>query len=216
MVRMGPRMGPTMGPQLAPNAVGDEDPTGPSQTFTAEPGDNFIYVATSGYLSGTGPFRLTTTGTLPAGLSRGVDYWTIVTNGTAPGDTFKLALSEALALAGTEVAITDTGSGVHTIVYVGDDPLVGFSEDFNSTNFEDYLEFSIDLDVVPVASGDGPFRVTTTGTPPAGYATDTNYWFIKQSSGTGWLAASESDALLGIAIPLTDGGTGTQTLTYVG
>lgn len=99
---------------------------------------------------------------------------------------------------------------------IGGDPLIGFAQPFDATNFEDYLEFLIDLDAVPVVTGDGPFQASSDGTLPAGYLPATNYWFIKLGNGTGWLAASEADALALIAIPLTDAGTGTHTLTYVG
>ena len=48
--------------------------------------------------------------TLPAGLSAATVYWAIVLSTT----TFKLATTRALALAGTAVDITNTGTGVHT------------------------------------------------------------------------------------------------------
>jgi hypothetical protein len=48
--------------------------------------------------------------TLPAGLSAATVYWAIVLSTT----TFKLATTRALALAGTAVDITTTGTGVHT------------------------------------------------------------------------------------------------------
>lgn len=49
--------------------------------------------------------------TLPAGLLVLTDYFVIVVD----ADTFKLASSLANALAGTEVDITDQGTGTHTI-----------------------------------------------------------------------------------------------------
>jgi hypothetical protein len=55
--------------------------------------------------------RLTTTTTLPAGLSLATDYFVI----KLTVDTFKLASSLANALLGTAVDITDTGTGVHTM-----------------------------------------------------------------------------------------------------
>lgn len=99
---------------------------------------------------------------------------------------------------------------------IGGDPLVGFAETFDAANFEDSLDFPVDLDAVPVVTGDGPFWASSDGVLPLGYEVETNYWFIRLSSSTGWLAASEADALALIAIPLTDAGTGTHTLTYVG
>ena len=64
----------------------------------------------SGYSIG-GRVRLTTTGTLPAGLSTGTDYWMFGESGA----TVKLASSIANFNAGTAVNITDTGTGTHSI-----------------------------------------------------------------------------------------------------
>ena len=55
--------------------------------------------------------QLTTTTTLPGGLSLATDYYVIKVTDT----TIKLATSYANAVAGTAVNITDTGTGVHTI-----------------------------------------------------------------------------------------------------
>lgn len=56
--------------------------------------------------------QLTTTGTLPAGLSLATNYWVVPTG----ADTFKLASSYANAQSGSNaVDITDAGTGTHTI-----------------------------------------------------------------------------------------------------
>lgn len=80
-------------------------------TFTAAATDICTAVA-HGLQVGDGPIRLTTTGTLPAGLALATDYWIIE---GADADTFKLASSLANAYAGTAVDITGTGSGTHTL-----------------------------------------------------------------------------------------------------
>jgi hypothetical protein len=67
--------------------------------------------AAHGLLTGDGPFQLTTSGTVPAGLALLHDYWVIKTG----AGTFKLADSLALALAGTPVTFSSDGTGVHTI-----------------------------------------------------------------------------------------------------
>lgn len=54
--------------------------------------------------------QLTTTGTLPTGLSTSTDYFIIVVD----EDTVKFATSLANALAGTAVNITGAGTGTHT------------------------------------------------------------------------------------------------------
>ena len=79
-------------------------------TFTAAATDIATNVA-HGLLTGDGPFQLTSTGTLPAGLALATNYWII----RLTADTFSFASTLANALAGTAVDITDAGSGTHTI-----------------------------------------------------------------------------------------------------
>lgn len=55
--------------------------------------------------------RLTTTTTLPAGLSLATDYWTVRQSAT----TSKLAASFADAIAGTTIDFTTNGTGTHTV-----------------------------------------------------------------------------------------------------
>lgn len=74
---------------------------------------NTIDITSHGYQTGDGPFQLTNSGgALPTGLAAGTNYWVIAVD----DDTIQLALSEALALAGTAVAITAAaGGGTHNI-----------------------------------------------------------------------------------------------------
>lgn len=86
-----------------------------SDTFTADAStDICTHTSTtnipSNILTGT-RVRLTTTTTLPAGLSLATDYYVIVVSDT----TFKLATSYANAIAGTAINITDAGTGTHTM-----------------------------------------------------------------------------------------------------
>ena len=62
-------------------------------------------------------------------------------------------------------------------------------------------------------TGDGPVRLTTTTTLPAGLALATDYYVIKTAAGTLKLAASRTLAYAGTAIDITDDGTGTHTLS---
>ena len=78
-------------------------------TFTAAVTDICTKAAHT-YLTGL-KVQLTTTKTLPAGLSLATDYFVIKLD----ADTFKLASSLVNAQAGTAVDITDTGTGTHTI-----------------------------------------------------------------------------------------------------
>jgi hypothetical protein len=84
-------------------------------TFTADAStDLCTYTSTtskpSNLLTGT-RVRLTTTTTLPAGLATATDYYLIRMSDT----TFELASSYANALTGTQINITDAGTGTHTL-----------------------------------------------------------------------------------------------------
>lgn len=68
-----------------------------------------------GLETGDGPFRLTTTGTIPTGLSTSVDYWINSPFGPT-GTAIALALNVANALAGTTVTFTTNGTGTLKLV----------------------------------------------------------------------------------------------------
>jgi hypothetical protein len=81
-----------------------------TQTFTAATTD--ICTATAhGFQTGD-RVRVSSTTTLPAGLSAATTYYVIYLT----ANTFKLATSDANATAGTAIDITDTGTGTHSIV----------------------------------------------------------------------------------------------------
>lgn len=91
---------------------------GRSATFTADAGtDTCTYTSTtsipSNILTGT-RVRLTTTTTLPAGLALATDYYVI----RLSDSTFRLATSYANAIAGTQINITDAGTGTHTVSWL--------------------------------------------------------------------------------------------------
>lgn len=91
---------------------------GQSDTFTADAGtDICTWTSTanvpSNLLTGT-RVRLTTTTTLPAGLATATDYYFIKLSDT----TFSLATSYANAVAGTDIDITDAGTGTHTVTWL--------------------------------------------------------------------------------------------------
>lgn len=83
---------------------------GTDLTFTAS--GNTLTMATHGMIVTAGPFQLRTTGTLPAGSDSTTFYYMIVPSTT----TVQLALTPALAKAGTAVTLTDAGTGTHTLV----------------------------------------------------------------------------------------------------
>lgn len=79
-------------------------------TFTADAGTD-ICTHTNINLFPYTRVQLTTTTTLPAGLSLATDYYVIKVTDT----TCKFATSYANAVAGTAINITDAGTGTHTI-----------------------------------------------------------------------------------------------------
>lgn len=78
-------------------------------TFTAAASDVCTKSA-HGYLTGL-KVQVSTTTTLPAGLSAATDYFVIKID----AGTFKLATNLSNAIAGTAIDITDAGTGTHTI-----------------------------------------------------------------------------------------------------
>lgn len=79
-------------------------------TFTADAGTDICTHTNINLLQYT-RVQLTTTTTLPAGLSLATDYYVIKVSDT----TCKFATSYANAVAGSAVNITDAGTGTHTI-----------------------------------------------------------------------------------------------------
>lgn len=57
------------------------------------------------------------------------------------------------------------------------------------------------------------FRATTTVTLPTGLALATDYWLVRQSATTAKVATSFANAIAGVFVAYTDGGTGVHTLT---
>lgn len=84
---------------------------GANKAFTAAATDIVTTATAHGYLTGM-KLTVSTTDTLPGGLAALTDYYFIYLSPT----TGKLATSQANALAGTAVDITNAGTGTHTIV----------------------------------------------------------------------------------------------------
>jgi hypothetical protein len=81
-----------------------------TNNFTADPSTNLLTHTFYNLFPFT-RVRLTTSGTLPAGLATATDYFVIYVSDT----TCRLATSYANAVAGTAIDITDAGTGTHTI-----------------------------------------------------------------------------------------------------
>lgn len=91
--------------RLAAGALTDDDFTSSGATHSATGHD---------FRPGDGPVNVSSSGTLPAGLSADTPYFIEVVS----GNTFKLHTERAGAVKGdseTEVTTTDTGTGTHTL-----------------------------------------------------------------------------------------------------
>lgn len=99
--------------------------TAPTMTLSFEPaavsaGSDNVTIVDTVFPSQGQKVQLTSTGTLPAGLSLATDYWIARTSST----TIQFCSSQAnantdvpLTGAATPINITDQGTGIHTIVY---------------------------------------------------------------------------------------------------
>ncbi len=194
-------------------------------TFTLDDAiDDIITAVDHGLETGDGPLQLTTGTTLPAGLSLATDYWVIKLS----DDTFSLASTLALALAGTAVNVTDDGTGVHTAhdtatterVVTGlagafrgtpdGEPLVYADKVFTAANGTEIFTASTH----GLLTGDGPLQVSNGGGGlPTGLSAATDYWVIKIDANTFYLATSRANAIAGTHLSISGDGTGTQTLS---
>lgn len=84
---------------------------GTNATVTFTNGNDECDLTSHGMITGDGPFQFTTDDTLPAELATSTDYWAILVD----ANNFKMASSLVNALAETAIAITDDGTGTHTI-----------------------------------------------------------------------------------------------------
>lgn len=176
---------------------------GPFVTSSSDwnPATDQITIAGHGLTTEDGPFYMRTDGALPAG--DGFDYRSTA-NFVIVDDpnTIRLAASRANAAAGTAKNFTTPGSGNHTLTSAG-----SLLHDFGGIG-RDYLNQT------------GPFRLTTTGTLPAGLALATDYYWIRVGGEDAefQLAATFDDAYVYEPTPvvITDAGTGTHTVTLSG
>lgn len=93
-----------------------------------------------GFLTGL-KGQFTTTTTLPAGLSLSTDYWVIKVD----DNTYKVATSLANAQAGTQVDITDQGTGTHTFTATALSGTVKLQGSNNDSNYKDIAGSTIQL-----------------------------------------------------------------------
>jgi hypothetical protein len=104
-----------------------------SQTVTATAATDILTPATTPhtFVTGDGPFQISNSGgALPTGLSASTDYWIIYEADTG-NSSFQLATSKTNAIVGTEVDITGTGSGTHTLAFTGSTDMMPYDGNFD-------------------------------------------------------------------------------------
>lgn len=87
-------------------------PVAANLTFTADSATDVCTATAHQMVTGDGPFRATSSGTLPTGLAVDTDYWVNVLG----VNTFEFCTSRANALAGTQIDITTNGTGTLTLL----------------------------------------------------------------------------------------------------
>ena len=194
-----------------------------SQTATADATAHTFTLAGMTNWSTAAQVFISSTGTVPAGLTAGTPYYVINTNpdGIGPATSYQLAASLDDAANGNPIAFTSAGSGTLTI-----STAEGFSADPDSDTLTVSLTVnygssaSTTLTAQPgsvafsIGTGD---KVTfgTTGTLPAPLVAGTTYYWIMTGVGTARVATSLANANAGIYIDLTDAGSGNHTVTPV-
>jgi len=113
-------------------------------TFTAASGTDILTATAHGFQTGL-VVRLTTTGGLPAGLATATDYFVIFLS----ANTYALATTRALALAGTRIDFTTNGTGTQTATPTA---LAGAS-----------VRFFVSNDGITYVARDPVFNITASG-----------------------------------------------------
>ena len=186
---------------------------GSSQNFTADAPTDVITAAGHGYVTGES-VKLTTTGTLPGGLSLSTEYYVIYVD----ANTFKLASTYNNAVDGTQINILDAGTGTHSVYAMGGGPGWFLIEDKSNPASKTFTADS-STEKLTIAAGHifgtgDRVRLTTTGTLPGGLSAGTDYYTIYVSSTEIKLATSRLNAETGTVINITSSGSGTHTISF--
>lgn len=150
---------------------------GNSQTFTVSPTSDQLTLANGvGWATGTQVYVSSTT-TLPSPLVAGTAYYWI--DSSTDATIGQLASSYANAISGTQIDITTTGSGIHTIT-VSTSAITATSGTITLSDTSTYIE-----------TGD---CVNLTGT-----LAGTDYYWFNTGYKTGSIATSRANAIAGTA-----------------
>jgi hypothetical protein len=187
---------------------------GSSQNFTADAPSNNITCAGHGYATGDS-VKCTTTDTLPAGLSTGTEYFVIY----GDPNTFQLATTYQNALDGTEIDITDAGTGTHSVYALGGGAgwyLRGNKSNPQSQTFTaDHTTDTFTAAAHGYGTGDLVWVSNSGGALPAGLSASTNYYAIRTGADTFQLATSYQNAIAGSVVAISGNGTGTHSVVMV-
>lgn len=170
-----------------------------SASVTATNGTEIINYTAHGFYTGDGPIRFTAA-TIPTGLSASAEYWVI----RADADTFQVAETRALALAGTEKTFSSDGATVvvHWVTGIKSETFALDSVDATANTFTKTAHGLADNQKIQLA--------TSAADLPASLTIDTDYWVILVDADTFQLAATSN----GAAIDIGDAGTGTHTVIH--
>lgn len=146
-----------------------------------------ITLPAHGYYTGL-KVQLSSSDTIPPGLSASTDYWIIVVD----DDSFKLASSLADAISGSEVDISGVGTGTLTITLQGPSSLSDITADSSTSTFTK-ASHSLYTGV--------RVRVRTLSLD-SGISFDTDYFVIVTDANTFMLASSIENAEAGTEVEL--------------
>jgi hypothetical protein len=180
-----------------------------SNVFTAANGTDTLTATAHGWSTGDLVRVSNSGGGLPAPLVAATNYYTIRTG----ANTFKLATTQALAVAGTPIDLTTDGTGTQTAV--GGERVWGCGRSATPKTFTaDNTNEQLAITAHGMFTGDGIAKVSNSGGAlPSGLLSTTNYWVIVVDANTIKLASTKANAIAGTPVNFTTNGTGTQTFT---
>jgi hypothetical protein len=171
----------------------DYDAKSEAQSIAINTTTDVVTITSHGFYAGL-RVRLVSSGTIPGGLSSGVDFYVIALT----SDTFSLATSLANALSSTAVDITSVGTGTLTVTPQISTANVRSSYATSVRVVDNLLYFPRHGFV----TGD-QVRFSTTGIFPGSFSKDTIYYLIRASADEIRLASSPTNAQSGTFLSFT-------------
>lgn len=108
---------------------------------------------------------------------------------------------EVWAAGATNLTVAEMLAGIQHPLVVADFTFTAEADDEKLTKVAHGLQ-----------TGDGPFRISSSGALPTGLDASTDYWVVKFSADVVYLATSLANALAGTTVSFTTDGTGTHTM----